>query len=213
MRFRDFLRASVLLLAAAATALAVGAMLAIARRDDDLLAALALAWLVLAAVLGTILGARQRPTAGITRLLAGARTTTTLPELEPGTILLNRHWPLALISLGATVAGVWFPQVPAVAAGYALFAALRWRHQARAVQAIEERDGVEFWLERGSPFKPPRLLRLPGLRKIEPRGAEQPSVQPSHARARLRKRASWSQLSVFATDRGPTHARRAVATP
>ncbi|MCL6441060.1 MAG: hypothetical protein K6T27_06145 [Thermoleophilum sp.] len=167
MRFRDFLRASVLLLGAAATALAVVAMFAVARDDDATTTIVASAWLVAAAVAGTVRGARPRPTDGIARLIAAARTTSTLPELEPGAILVNRHWPLALACLVATVAGVWFPQVPAVAAGYALFVALRWRNQPRAVQAIEERDGVEFWIERGSPLRAPRLLRLPGLRKIE----------------------------------------------
>ena len=43
-----------------------------------------------------------------------------------------------------------------------------WRRQSAAVAAIEGRDGVEFWFERSSPFGPPKLLRLPGLRKIEP---------------------------------------------
>jgi hypothetical protein len=36
------------------------------------------------------------------------------------------------------------------------------------VEAIEGRDGVEFWLDRSSPFERPKLLRLPGLRKIAP---------------------------------------------
>ena len=39
---------------------------------------------------------------------------------------------------------------------------------AAAVAAIEGRDGVEFWFDRSSPFGPPKLLRLPGMRKIEP---------------------------------------------
>jgi len=40
------------------------------------------------------------------------------------------------------------------------------------VAAIEGRDGVEFWFDRTSPFGSPQLLRLPGLRKIEPVEAE-----------------------------------------
>ena len=35
-------------------------------------------------------------------------------------------------------------------------------------QAIEGRDGVEFWFDRSSPLGPPKLLRCPGLRQIEP---------------------------------------------
>ena len=71
-----------------------------------------------------------------------------------------------LVAAGAL--GFFVPQVPAVATGYALLVALSWRRQSSAVAAIEGRDGVEFWFERSSPFGPPKLLRLPGLRKIEP---------------------------------------------
>jgi hypothetical protein len=46
--------------------------------------------------------------------------------------------------------------------------ALLWRNQHRAVAAIEGRDGVEFWFDKTSPFGAPQLLRLPGLRRIEP---------------------------------------------
>ena len=68
------------------------------------------------------------------------------------------------------VFGVAFllPQIPAIAAGYSLGVALTWRNQARAVQAVEERDGVRYYMDRTSPFAAPRLLRTPGLRKIEP---------------------------------------------
>ena len=34
--------------------------------------------------------------------------------------------------------------------------------------AIEERDGVRFYVELNSPFKPTQLLRTPGFRKNEP---------------------------------------------
>jgi hypothetical protein len=60
-----------------------------------------------------------------------------------------------------------------VAVGYALLVALLWRKQSYAVEAIEQRDGVEFWVDRSSAFGPPSLVRVPGLRKIEP---EQPAV-------------------------------------
>jgi hypothetical protein len=60
------------------------------------------------------------------------------------------------------------PQIPAIAAGYAIAVALTWRKQASAVQAIEERDGVRFYFERSSPFGGPQLLRTPGLRKVGP---------------------------------------------
>jgi hypothetical protein len=55
-----------------------------------------------------------------------------------------------------------------MAVGRALLAALLWRKQAAAVEAVEGRDGVEFWIDRSSPLGPPKLLRLPGLRRVEP---------------------------------------------
>jgi hypothetical protein len=60
------------------------------------------------------------------------------------------------------------PQVPAIAAGYALLLALGWRRQASAVIAVEQRDGVQYYVDRSSPFTPTRLVRVPGWRKVEP---------------------------------------------
>ena len=34
--------------------------------------------------------------------------------------------------------------------------------------AVEERDGVRFYVEPDSPFKPTKLIRTPGFRKNEP---------------------------------------------
>ncbi len=45
-----------------------------------------------------------------------------------------------------------FPQFAAVVAGGAFLVALAWRKQERAVTAIEERDGVRFYVMPGSPF-------------------------------------------------------------
>ncbi len=107
-------------------------------------------------------------TPGIAALLAAARRADTLPELEPGTVLFNRLWPLITLAISSAVIGFFLPQVPAIATGYCLLVALLWRRQSLAVAAIEGRDGVEFWFERTSPFGRPQLLRLPGLRRIEP---------------------------------------------
>ena len=60
------------------------------------------------------------------------------------------------------------PQVPTIGTGYALIYALGWRQHASAVIAVEERDGVRFYVEHNSPFKPTELLRTPGFRKNEP---------------------------------------------
>jgi hypothetical protein len=139
-----------------------------ARDANSALLFVTLGWWLAAALIGLWLGRRPYPTPGIASLLASARKGTSLPELEPGALLFNRLWPLAVLSVASGALGFFFPQVPAVATGYALLVALTWRRQSAAVAAIEGRDGVEFWFDRSSPFAAPKLLRLPGLRKIEP---------------------------------------------
>jgi hypothetical protein len=168
VRFRDFLRLSVLLFGAAATALAVVSVVGAARAETNTLVYVAAVWWCLATFAGLWLGRRLAATSGIAGLLADARQANALPDIEPGTVLFNRLWPLIVLALASAVIGFFFPQVPAIATGYCLLVALLWRKQSRAVEAIEGRDGVEFWLEKTSPFGGPRLLRLPGLRKIAP---------------------------------------------
>jgi len=168
VRFTDFLRTSVLLFAAAGTVLALVAVFGAIRDEDRLLVLAAAGWWTVAAAAGLWLGRRSTPSPGISRLLAGARTTSTLPELEPGAVLFNRLWPLAVLTIASGAVAFLVPQVPAIAAGYAIAAALAWRKQSGAVQAIEDRDGVRFWLDRTSPFGGPALVRTPGMRKIEP---------------------------------------------
>ena len=172
MRFRDFLRVAVLLFGGAATALAAVSVVGAAREDSNTLVYVAAGWWILGALAGGWLGRRPIATSGIARLLASARSTNTLPELEPGTVMFNRLWPLAVLAIASGVIGFFFPQVPVIATGYCLLMALLWRKQHAAVAAIEGRDGVEFWFDRTSPFGSPQLLRVPGLRKIEPVEAE-----------------------------------------
>jgi hypothetical protein len=169
MRFREFLRVAVLLFGGAATALATVSIVGAARNADTVLTLVAAGWWIAAAAIGLWLGRRAAATPGIGRLLATARATTTLPELEPGAVLFNRLWPLAVFAVVAGGVGFFIPSVPAVATGYALLVSLTWRKQSAAVEAIEDRDGVQFWFDRSSPFGAPRLIRTPGLRKIEPR--------------------------------------------
>lgn len=168
MRFPDFLRTSVLLFAGAATALGTVAIAGAAAKDDRTLVYVALGWWALAAAGGLWLGRRAEVTEGIGRALAGARTQSALPELEPGAILFNRLWALAVFTVGSGAVAFLIPQVPGIAAGYVIAAALAWRKQSGAVEAIEGRDGVQFHVERTSPFKPTQLIRTAGFRKIEP---------------------------------------------
>jgi hypothetical protein len=168
VRFRDFLRVAVLLFGGAATALAVVSVVGAARSETNTLVYVAAIWWCLATLTGLWVGRRMAATSGIAGLLAEARQASALPELEPGTVLFNRLWPLIVLALASAVIGFFFPQVPAVATGYCLLVALLWRKQSRAVEAVEGRDGVEFWLDKTSPFGRPQLVRLPGLRRVEP---------------------------------------------
>lgn len=168
MPFTDFLRTTVLLCSGAATALAVVAI-AGARADDEVTPLyVALAWWFAAAVIGLWLGRRAEVTDGIRRLLSSARATQTLPEVQPGAIVFNRLWMLMALTILAGAVAFLVPQVPAIAAGYCLLVALAWRRQSGAVEAVEQRDGVRFWVDQTSPFKPTRLARTPGFRRNEP---------------------------------------------
>ena len=68
-------------------------------------------WWTGALLIGVWLGRRAEASPPIARLLATARTQTTLPELRPGTTLLNRLWSLLFITLVAAIASVFLPQV------------------------------------------------------------------------------------------------------
>jgi hypothetical protein len=181
MRFPEFLRTTVLLSAAAASLLGVITLAGVNTTGNELVVPIAAVWWVIAALLGAWLGRRPSTSEAIGRLLAGARTQTSLPELNPQRILVNRLWPLLLCTIGAAALAFVLPQVPAIAAGFAIAWSLAWRRQAAAVTAIEERDGARFYIERTSPFKPIRLVRTPGFRSnlMELNGAERPAVRGS----------------------------------
>jgi hypothetical protein len=164
MRFSEFLRTTVLISAAAATALAAVTLAGANGTGDDLVLALAAGWWVVAALIGVWLGRRGATSPPIATLLANARMQPTLPELNPGRTVLNRLWPLLLSTIGAGALAFVLPQVPAVATGFAIIWALAWRRQASAVTAIEERDGARFYIERTSPLQPIKLVRTPGFR-------------------------------------------------
>ena len=163
MRFVDFLKATVLLSAASATLLAALTAVSVSNDDQPELIGVAIGWWCAAALNGGWLGRRNAATPPIARLLADARTQMSLPEPRPGVTLLNRLWPLLFSTLGAAIAGIFFPQVAAVAAGFAIIWALAWRRQDSAVTAIEDRDGFRFYVDRTPPLSPIRLIRTPGL--------------------------------------------------
>src|SRR5437016_10372841 len=107
---------------------------------------------------------RNDASPAIANLLANAKMQSSLPEVSPARVVVNRLWPLLVSTIGAGALAFVFPQVPAVATGFAIIWALAWRRQASAVSPIEERDGARFYVERTSPLQPIRLVRTPGFR-------------------------------------------------
>ena len=168
MPFTDFLRTTVLLCAGAATALGFVALAGVQADDDRTALYYALVWWTLSALIALWMGRRGEPLPWVSRVLARARASQTLPELQPGTVVFNRLWALMLVTLGSGAVAFLIPQVPATAAGYFLLMALLWRRQSSAVEAIEQRDGVRFYVENTSPFKPTELVRTPWIRRNEP---------------------------------------------
>ena len=82
------------------------------------------------------------------------------PELSPAVTVVNRLWPLMVLTVAAAGIGIVEPQIPAIAAGFAIGWALAWRRQASAVQR-----------DRGSRRR--ALLRRPDLAaERDPAGAD-----------------------------------------
>jgi hypothetical protein len=163
VRFGDFLRMTVLLSAGAATLLAALTVIGLSEEYDSTLVLFAAFWWGGSVIIGIWLGRRNETSPPIRRLLLSARSQTTLPELRPGLTLINRLWPLLFATLGAAILSVFEPQVAGVASGFTIIWALAWRRQASAVAAIEERDGVRFYIDRTSPLQPIKLVRTPGF--------------------------------------------------
>jgi hypothetical protein len=163
VRFGDFLKATVLLSAASATLLAALTVIQTARELNETAAYVCVVWWALATGIGTVIGSGSDATSAIARLLAGARHLHSLPELHPGRTITNRLWPLLVSTLGAGALSVLLPQVGGIAAGFASSWALAWRRQEAAVAAIEERDGVRFYVDRTSPVRAIQLIRTPGF--------------------------------------------------
>jgi len=170
VRFVDFLRSTVLLSAGAATALAAATVIAAGRSDEPRPALISIGWWIIVTIVGLRLGRRGEAAPAIGRLLASAKATTTLPEHRPGLTLLNRLWPLLALTLVAGGLAFLAPQIPGVVAGVPIVLALYWRRQDAAVAAIEERDGVRFYVRRSSPLRPMSLERTPGFKALRPEG-------------------------------------------
>jgi hypothetical protein len=171
VRFVDFLKTTVLLSAGAASGLALVTVLAGGAKSDGSLVLIVAGWWVLAALIGLRLGRRAEANPPIARLLAGAIASTTMPEHRPTAILINRLWSLLLFTVVAGGLAFLAPQIPGIAAGFAIIWALAWRRQEAAVAAIEERDGAYFYIRQTSPLSAIALERTPGFKALRPEGA------------------------------------------
>jgi hypothetical protein len=169
MAFCDLLRMTLLLAAGAATVLAAVTAIVAGTSADTVTIFVALGWWVIALIGGLILGRPSQAAEAMQPLLAEARTATAMPEIgNPTGAALARLWPIGAFTVVAGGLGFVFPGVAAVGAGFALAAALMWRSREGAVAAIEQRDGVRFYVEPGSALQPVRLIRTPGLRRDRP---------------------------------------------
>lgn len=163
MRFADFLKTTVLLSAGSATMLASVTAIGASTAGENMSAVISGGWWMVAVVIGLVIGRRAEASPPIARLLATARSQTSLPELRPVQTLLNRLWGLLIVTIAAGVLGFFEPQVAGVAAGFAIIWALAWRRQHMAVIAIEQRDAARFYVDTTSPLDPIKLVRTPGF--------------------------------------------------
>ena len=164
MPFTDLLRTTVFITGAEATVLGAITALAIGRDDDSTTLFVALAWWIVASAIGFWLGRPGRVAEDMRDLLARAKTATSLPAQSPARIAAGRLWPMALFAIAAGALGVFFPGVAAIGAGYALLVSLAWHTREAAVLAVEQRDGVKFYVVPTNALRPVELVRTPGLR-------------------------------------------------
>jgi hypothetical protein len=180
--FCDLLRMTVLLAAGAATALGAITVVSASSAGDTLTIYVAAVWWTVALVGGIVLGRPSRAAEAMRPALTEARMATALPSLgNPGRAALARLWPLGAFAAIAGGLGLVFSGVAAIGAGFALGAALTLRSREGAVAAIEERDGVRFYVEPGSALQPVTLVRTPGLRRDRPPPGSQPPPPPAAA--------------------------------
>jgi hypothetical protein len=163
LKFGDFLKATVLLSAASATLLATLTVIGLQNTRSDTAIYVCFGWWVVATLIGSRMGSRTETTHAIANLLAAAKHQHSLPELAPARTILNRLWPLLIVTVGAGVLSVFLPQIGGIAAGFAIIWALAWRRQEAAVSAVEERDGVRFYVDNTSPLRAIQLIRTPGF--------------------------------------------------
>jgi hypothetical protein len=179
MLFSELMRVTVLLVAGVATALGALSVLLAQRDLSTFMLVVAGAWWAIATVAGLAYGSSARAAEAIAPALASARTATSLPPESPAQIALSRLWPIGAFAIVCGIGGIVATQIAAIGAGYAILIALAWRRREAAVRAVEDRDGVRFYVEPSSALEPVRLLRTPGLYRDRPPVAKPPPPPPA----------------------------------
>jgi hypothetical protein len=162
--YTELLRFTVIVTAAEATVLAAISAISVGGEPGATTIIVALAWWAISIILGFWLGRPDRAREDMREPLARAKTATSLPSESPARIAIGRLWPIALTAIIAGGLGLFFPGVAIIGTGYALIVSLAWHTREAAVQAIEERDGVRFFVVPNSVLRPIELTRTPGLR-------------------------------------------------
>jgi hypothetical protein len=164
MPYTDLLRTTVFITGAEATILGAISAISVGGEPSPTTVIVALAWWAIAIILGFWMGRPERAREDMRAPLAKARMATSLPSESPARITAQRLWPIAVTAILAGGLGLFFPGVAIIGTGYALIVALAWHTREAAVAAIEERDGVRFYVVPNSALRPIQLVRTPGLR-------------------------------------------------
>ena len=164
MPYTDLLRITVFITGAEATALGAISAISVGGEPSATTVIIAAAWWLISLILGFWLGRPERAREDMREPLAKARMATSLPVESANRIAVQRLWPIALTAVIAGGLGLFFPGVAIIGTGYALIVSLSWHTREAAVIAIEERDGVRFYVVPNSALKPIQLVRTPGLR-------------------------------------------------
>ena len=164
MPYTDLLRTTVFITGAEATILGAISAISVGGEPGGTTIIVALAWWAIALILGFWLGRPERAREDMRDPLSRARMATSLPSQTPARIAIQRLWPILLTAIIAGGLGLFFPGVAIIGTGYALIVSLAWHTREAAVLAIEQRDGVKFYVVPTSALSPVELVRTPGLR-------------------------------------------------
>lgn len=168
MRYTDFLRTTVLLSIGSATALCIVTVGTARGQDGSTLIIFALVWWTVAAIAGLVMGRAEQPLETIAQAISRSRAEPIFPRLEPTAIMVGRQWPLIAFAVAAGALSAVVPSAAPAGAGAAILGAVAMRKQPAAVAAIEERDGVRFYVVRTPPFSPIKLVRVRGYGALTP---------------------------------------------